>query len=204
MMTESDTESVRQTATKKRLVLHFEKGEESGREAPVDPNEPKDFVFVQQSRAMTLGFQSLNEVNMEDIFEVRALVMKTISKFMRAVFKGAIKVSLQAIVRGRETNNICGRDPRLEVVAVVATIASLSATTGRFDSPRSIERESGEVQFCRVDFLFGDVIGVFHARGEGKLSASERSHRQCLSQGSACVGIGKNGKVVEGSTGVKR
>ena len=72
----------------------------------MNPEEPSEFVFVPQSRAMTVGFRSLDEVNMDDIFELRALVMKTIPKFMRAVFRGAMKVSMEAIVRGRETNDV--------------------------------------------------------------------------------------------------
>ena len=55
---------------------------------------------------MTVGFRSLDEVNMEDTFEARALVMKAIPKFVKAVFRSAIKVSLQAIARGREMNDV--------------------------------------------------------------------------------------------------
>ena len=58
---------------------------------------------------MRVGLESLDEVNLESVFEMRGSVMKTVLKFMRGVFRGAIKTSLQAILRERERNLI----PRL-------------------------------------------------------------------------------------------
>ena len=40
-------------------------------------------------------------INLESVFEIRGLVMKTVPKFMRGV-RGGIKTSLQAILRGEE------------------------------------------------------------------------------------------------------
>ena len=53
-----------------------------------------------------VGLESLDEVNLESVFEIRALVMKTVPKFMRGVFRGGIKTSLQAILRGRERKDV--------------------------------------------------------------------------------------------------
>ena len=45
--------------------------------------EPVDIVFVPHVRATMVGFQSLDEVDLTQVFKVPALVMKSIPKFMR-------------------------------------------------------------------------------------------------------------------------
>ena len=67
--------------------------------------EPVDIVFVPHARATTVGFQSLDDVDLTQVFEVPAMVMKSIPKFMRGAFRGALKLSLQEIQRGSTANN---------------------------------------------------------------------------------------------------
>ena len=83
---------------RRRLVLKFSREEPhpeesiSGdgvvREEPEE--EPPDLVFVLQTRAMAEGFRSLDEVVLEEVFEVKALVIKTTPKFLRGAFMGAM------------------------------------------------------------------------------------------------------------------
>ena len=54
---------------------------------------------------MAEGFRCLDEVVLEEVFEVKALFMKMIPKILRGVFRGAMKMSLQEIVRGRIRND---------------------------------------------------------------------------------------------------
>ena len=56
--------------------------------------ESPDIVFIPHARATALGFQSLDEVDLTEVFEVPVLVMKSIPKFMRGAFRGALKLSL--------------------------------------------------------------------------------------------------------------
>ena len=44
-------------------------------------------------------------VDLEHVFEFRALVMKSVPKFMRVAFRGALKISLEEIRKG----TICGK-----------------------------------------------------------------------------------------------
>ena len=44
--------------------------------------EPDDVLYVPHARASTAGFASLDEVDLAEVFEVRACVMKSIRKFM--------------------------------------------------------------------------------------------------------------------------
>ena len=107
---ESDTESVRQIS-RRRLVLQFEpdpapcQGEE--REDPREfDDETSDCTGVPLTSSVMVGLESLDEVNLESVFEIRGIVMKTAPKFMRGVFRGPIKTSLQAILRGRERKDV--------------------------------------------------------------------------------------------------
>ena len=85
-----------------------------------------------------VGLESLDEVNLESVFEIRALVMKTVPKFMRGVFRGGIKSSLQAILRGRERKDVQLGDEGLEVVDVDAKIAPCPSTTWGFGAARDV------------------------------------------------------------------
>ena len=58
-----------------------------------------------QTRAMSNGFQGLDEVSLAEVFEVRAQVMKTVPNFMKGVFRGALKLSLDEIFKGRAKND---------------------------------------------------------------------------------------------------
>ena len=67
--------------------------------------EPDDVLYVPHARDSTAGFASLDEVDLAEVFEVRACVMKSIPKFMRGAYRGAMKLSLQEIQRGSVVNN---------------------------------------------------------------------------------------------------
>ena len=107
---ESDTESVRQIR-RRRLVLQFEpdpapcQGEEREDPREVD-DETSDCTGVPLTSSVMVGLGSLDEVNLESVFEISGIVMKTVPKFMRGVFRGAIKTSLQAILRGHERKDV--------------------------------------------------------------------------------------------------
>ena len=58
-----------------------------------------------QHEPTTAGFASLDEVDLAEVFEVGACVMKSIPKFMRGAYRWAMKVSLQEIQRGSAANN---------------------------------------------------------------------------------------------------
>ena len=75
-----------------------EPGEES--EEGSDKELEPDLLFVPQRRSMTTGFASLDMVDLEQVFEIRALVMKSVPTFMKGAFRGALKVSLEEIKRG--------------------------------------------------------------------------------------------------------
>ena len=55
----------------------------------VDEEEPnEDLLFVLQTRAMSEGFRGLDEVNVEEVFEVRAQVMKTVHQIHEGRVQG--------------------------------------------------------------------------------------------------------------------
>ena len=65
----------------------------------------QDLLLVPQRRTMSQGFASLDCVNLEEVFQVRALVMKTVPMFMRGAFRTALKVGLEEMNGGHSTGN---------------------------------------------------------------------------------------------------
>ena len=99
---ESDTVSVRQIR-RRRLVFQFEPDlapcQEEEREDPREiDDETSDCMGVPLTSSVMVRLESLDDVNLESVFEI----MKTVPKFMRGVFRGGIKTSLQLILSGRE------------------------------------------------------------------------------------------------------
>ena len=80
---------------RRRLVLQFARdedgnngsGDELQRSQPVEEELNKDLLFTPQTRAMSNGFEGLDEVSLGELFEVRAQVMKTVPNFMKGVFR---------------------------------------------------------------------------------------------------------------------
>ena len=53
----------------------------------VECREPvQDILFLPERRSMTTGFESLDMVDLERVFKVRALVMKSVPGFMKGAF----------------------------------------------------------------------------------------------------------------------
>ena len=109
---ESDTESVR-VVPRDDLCCSLprdEYGDGSGDDHQmshaVGEEEPNDnLLLVPHTKAMSHGFRGLDEVDVVEVFEVRAQVMKTVPKFMKGVFRGGLKLSLQEIAKGRARND---------------------------------------------------------------------------------------------------
>ena len=64
--------------------------------------KPQDVFYVPHARASTAGFASLDEVDLAEVFEVRACVMKFIPKFIRGANRGAMKLRSKG---GQRQNN---------------------------------------------------------------------------------------------------
>ena len=117
--------------------------------------------------------------------------MKSVPKFMRGVFRGAIKTSLQAILRGRERNDI--------EVETRSGSAPHPATTRGYCPARTSEGESGQVQRGRMGSPLGVVGGVFQARQCCKKSTQTEGQRTNSRAGLVVAGIGLGGEVVPSS-----
>ena len=116
-------------------------------------------------------------VNLESMFEIRGLVMKYVPKFMRGVFRGAIKTSLQAKRSWMETRG-------WKLLMLIPQIALHPATTEGSSPGRTSEGESGQVQRGRMGAPLGVVVGVFHARQCCKKSTQEGNGCVPCSKGS--------------------
>ena len=136
---------------RRRLILNFSREQEEpvysggeGLEQLARLNrgeEPVDIEFVPHAQATTVGFQSLDEVDLTQVFEVPVLVMKNPEVCVRRV-----SWSTQVEFAGDSTR-LCGEQrcgsAWVEVVLPLAKVAPLPATSWRSDTKRQIARTSG-------------------------------------------------------------
>ena len=81
------------------------RSEQAGEEQ-VECREPiQDTLFLPERRSMATGFESLDMVDLEKVFEERAFVMKSVPGFMKGAFQGALKISLEEIRKGQVARN---------------------------------------------------------------------------------------------------
>ena len=66
----------------------------------------RDILFVPQRRSMAPGFASLDMVELEEqVYEVRALAMKSVPNFVKGAFRRVLKISLEEILRVQVAGN---------------------------------------------------------------------------------------------------
>ena len=74
-------------------------------------------AFIPRATQYSDAFASLDAVSLRDVFDSRAFVMQSVPFFLRGAFRGAIRVSLQAILRmGSHTTREVGKSPRLKAL----------------------------------------------------------------------------------------
>ena len=98
-MEEDDADGEESESDKEGVPSGDERCEEdqAREEADVAP----DFPFLSQRGCLARGIASLEMVDLEHVFEFRALVMKSVPKFVRGAFRGALKISLEEIRKGQ-------------------------------------------------------------------------------------------------------
>ena len=87
--------------------LEDDESEQAAEEEDIECGEPvQDILFVPKRRSMATGFESSDMVDLKRVFEVRALVMKSVPGFMKGAFRGAMKISLEEIKKGQLASNV--------------------------------------------------------------------------------------------------
>ena len=132
---------------------------------PPQPEEPRDLLFVPQASAMRHGSASLDEENLDSVFEVRASLMRTVPKFMRGAFRGVSKTSLQAILHGCERKDIEAETRDWKLFLLTPRLFLARAPRWGVVPQRAVEREreSNPIQRRRVGIFVGIVIGTLSA-----------------------------------------
>ena len=146
----------------------------------------QDLLLVPQRRTMSQGFASLDCVNLEEVFQVRALVMKTVPMFMRGAFRAALKVGLEE--KGAVDRKRRGVDQRMDTVFIVATDVVIPSTQRRPDSTTQVGRTFGTLQQWGLGHTGRTFIG---ARDEWDHDDSkEEASQQKRHQRQNCEGLG--------------
>ena len=95
---------------------------------------------------MATGFESLDMVDLERVFEVRALVMKSVPGFIKGAFRGAMKISLEEIKKGAVGKQCGDHHTWMEIVHVVAEDVALQTTPRRTYSAQEGRRKVSGIQ----------------------------------------------------------
>ena len=106
---ESGTESVEFKPRRRRLVLCSQSGSLPPPLEGITEMVAAPWIQCQlrcSCRWRAFGLQILDLVDLVHVFEVKAMVMRSIPQFMRGVFRGAMKVGFHEITKGRAANNI--------------------------------------------------------------------------------------------------
>ena len=86
---------------------------------------------VRRSRAITRAFATLDEVNLEEVFRDRALVMKKLPAFLKRAYQGAV---LACNAGGSVRDKVTAiKNTRVETLLVVAENSPLQTGQGRVD-----------------------------------------------------------------------
>ena len=105
-MEDDDAGCEESESDKEGVTLEDERCEEDrseeGEIADARADMAPDLPFLPQRGCLARGFAGLDMVDLEHVFfEFRALVMKSVPKFMRGAFRGALKISLEEIRNGQ-------------------------------------------------------------------------------------------------------
>ena len=93
---------------------------------------------------MATGFESLDMVDLERVFEVRALVMKSVPGFMGA-FRGAMKIGLEEIKKGQLASNVETTTRGWKLFVLLPRML-LQTTPRRTYSAQEVRRKVGGIQ----------------------------------------------------------
>ena len=139
-----------------------------------DTDLGEDLLFVPMARAMASGLQSLDVVDLVQVFEVKARVMRSIPKFMRGVFRGAMKVGLLEITKGKAANNVIVESRGWKLFMLLPRLL-LSR------QPRGGLVPKGRLKERVQKFCAGEWISLLEASLDGALAgqSAQAKRRRC-------------------------
>ena len=131
----------------------------------------RELLFVPQRRAMVEGFNSLDCVNLEEVFEVRTLKMKTVPAFLTGAHRSALKVILEEINRPRLSGNALAGIRAWKLFVLLPRILLFRPPRGGL-----IPRPQLEERFSK--FNSGQCVTLLECSLEQAVSASRAAPRK--------------------------
>ena len=89
-------------------------------------------------RRLDMSEGSLDEVDLEEIFERRAAVMRTVWKFLQGIFRSALRVAFEEEAAGSASGDEVRANQSFEVVRPYATHAPPQTSTRRFGPSEAV------------------------------------------------------------------
>ena len=131
-------------------------------------------LFVPEEIGMRRGLESLDMVDIAEVFSVRAVVMKSVPRFLAGAFRGALKAGLQEICKGRAANNVVVEERGWKLFLLIPRLLLWRPPRGGFGASRSLPRTIEAVQRRELGLDVGEVSGGGFAReGSSKQETSD-------------------------------
>ena len=140
---------------------------------PVEEELNEDLLFTPQTRAMSNGFEGLDEVSLGEVFEVRAQVMKTVPNVMKGVFRGGLKMSLEEILKGHAKSDSVKEIRGWKLFFLLPRLL-LFRPPQDWCPRQGCKREDVHVQFRRVVDFVGNLVGSFRHENNSKMQKTSR------------------------------
>ena len=114
-------------------------------------------------------------VDLEEVFSVRALVMRTVPKLLRGAYRGAVKMSLEQICKGRATNNLEVETRGWKLFLLIPRLLLWRPPRGGLVPRARLEERS-------IEFRAGEWVSLLErsleAATQGSAAQSRRRRRQ--------------------------
>ena len=104
-----------------------------------------------RARTIAVGMASLDMVDMREVFQRRAVVMRTVPVFLKGAFKAAFGVTLEERLLGEANGGFHQGPAGLEVVHASAQNDLVSTTSRRQSPPEAVGRTVPSIRPWRLD-----------------------------------------------------
>ena len=115
----------------------------SDQEAEEDDLHTSPSAIFPGRGAITAGFESLDTVDLAEIWKVRAILMKSVPKFLHGVYRFAKRQALDAVKKGHEERNEMMQIRGWKLFFSRSEIVALPSKTGRIGPQEAVGGQSG-------------------------------------------------------------
>ena len=184
-------------------------GRSGASEADGDP-ESQDEVLVEpvnvnmRARAVTSGFESLDIVELTDVFQFKASIMQSVPKFLHGAYRSALRQAIDGVKSGLERNDVALQVRAWKLFLLVPRMLLFRPCRGGTIPRKTIEERVALFQSGHWDVLVEMSLDASMQAGHGSIQAQEKGLGQCGEARSTSSPIGAVGRGVCRKTSLGR